>query len=102
MDENLRHVEQRLHVQVHRRGGQIEVTGPASAATAAEQILRRLFDLSAKEAITPDRVHLAVQEAGMDEASTASGSAATPVLVAPRALDEVTIHTQRGGIRGRG
>ena len=26
----------------------------------------------------------------------------TPVLVAPRPSDEVTIHTQRGGIRGRG
>ncbi len=48
-----------------------------------------------KKSITPDRVHLAVQEAGMEE-STA------PVLVAPRPSDEVTIHTQRGGIRGRG
>ena len=102
MDENLRHVEQRMQVQVHRRGGQIEVTGAAPAALAAEQILRRLFDLSAKESITPDRVHLAVQEAGMEDASSSPASASTPVLVAPRALDELTIHTQRGGIRGRG
>ena len=100
MDENLRHVEQRLNVQVHRRGGHIEVSGTPVAAHAAERVLRRLFDLSSKESITPDRVHLAVQEAGMEE-STGSPSTA-PVLVAPRPSDEVTIHTQRGGIRGRG
>ncbi|WP_293852119.1 PhoH family protein [Steroidobacter sp.] len=95
MDENLRHVEQRLNVQVHRRGGHVEVSGTTVATNAAERVLRRLFELSSKEAITPERVHLAVQEAGMEE-STA------PVLVAPRPSDEVTIHTQRGGIRGRG
>ena len=93
MDENLRHVEQRLNVQVRRRGGWVEVSGPPDATIAAEHVLRRLFELSATESLTPDRVHLALQEAGMD--------AAPPVVVA-RASDEVTIHTQRGGIRGRG
>jgi phosphate starvation-inducible protein PhoH and related proteins len=92
MDENLRHVEQRLNVQVRRRGGWVEVSGPPEAAVTAEQVLRRLFELSASESLTPDRVHLVVQEAGME---------AAPVVVA-RASDEVTIHTQRGGIRGRG
>jgi phosphate starvation-inducible protein PhoH and related proteins len=96
MDENLRHIEQRLNVQVNRRGGHIEVSGTAANANAAERVLRRLFELSSKESITPDRVHLAVQEAGMEEATTA------PVLVPPRPSDEVLIHTQRGGIRGRG
>jgi phosphate starvation-inducible protein PhoH and related proteins len=96
MDENLRHIEQRLNVQVNRRGGLIEVSGTVAAANAAERVLRRLFELSSKESITPDRVHLAVQEAGMEEATT------TPVLVPPRPSDEVLIHTQRGGIRGRG
>ncbi len=92
MDENLRHVEQRLGVQVRRRGGQVEVVGPAEAAAAAQVVLRKLFDLSALESLTPDRVHLALQEAGMD-AGAAAG--------APR-VDDPSIHTQRGGIRGRG
>src|SRR5690606_863519 len=92
MDENLRHIEQRLNVQVRRRGGWVEVSGSPEATVTAEHVLRRLFELSASEALTPDRVHLAVQEAGMDSA---------PVVVA-RASDELTIHTQRGGIRGRG
>jgi phosphate starvation-inducible PhoH-like protein len=93
MDENLRHVEQRLNVHVRRRGGWVEVSGPAEATAAAEHVLRRLFELSGTESLTPDRVHLALQEVGMD------GSAS---VVAARASDEVMIHTQRGGIRGRG
>ncbi len=94
MDENLRHVEQRLGVQVRRRGGQVEVTGPAEAAATAQVVLRKLFDLSARESLTPDRVHLALQEAGM-EASTAAPAA-------QQRADDLSIHTQRGGIRGRG
>jgi len=93
MDENLRHVEERLGVQVRRRGGWVEVSGPEPAAVAAEQVLRRLFELSASESLTPDRVHLTLQEAGMEPA---------PPAAVARAPDEVTISTQRGGIRGRG
>jgi phosphate starvation-inducible PhoH-like protein len=93
MDQNLRHVEERLGVQVRRRGGWLEVSGPESAAIAAEHVLRDLFELSAKESLTPDRVHLALQEVGMQVA-------AAPAL--RRAPDEPAIHTQRGGIRGRG
>lgn len=93
MDENLRHVEERLGVHVRRRGGWVEVSGPEPAAVAAEQVLRRLFELSATESLTPERVHLAVQEVGMEP---------VPPLVVARSPDEVTVHTQRGGIRGRG
>ncbi len=92
MDENIRHVEDRLGVRVHRRGTWMEVSGSPDAAAAAEHVLRRLFELSAREALTPDRVHLTLQEAAMET---------TPVVVA-HASDEVAVHTQRGGIRGRG
>jgi phosphate starvation-inducible PhoH-like protein len=105
MDENLRHVEDRLGVNVRRRGGWVEVSGPEPAALAAEQVLRHLFDLSAIEPLTPDRVHLALQEVGMESIPPAFADdlprGAPPVVVA-RSPDEVTIHTQRGGIRGRG
>ena len=33
MDENLRQVEQRLNVQVRRRGGWVEVSGPTEATS---------------------------------------------------------------------
>ena len=116
MDENLRHVEDRLGVNVRRRGGWVEVSGPEHAAVTAEQVLRRLFDLSASESLTPDRVHLTLQEVGMElgsqlranPASVSEGSPPStgaqdqPSIVVARSADEVTIHTQRGGIRGRG
>ena len=92
MDENLRHIELRFGVNVRRRGGWVEVSGPAEAAEAAQNVLRRLFDLSASESLTPDRVHLALQEAGMDG----------PATVVAKPLEDLPIHTQRGGIRGRG
>jgi phosphate starvation-inducible PhoH-like protein len=98
MDENLRHVEKRLNVQVRRRGGWLEIVGAPEAAEVAERVLRRLFDLSGRETLTPERVHLSVQEAGMDaEAMPAAASAAKRP-----STDDVLIHTQRGGIRGRG
>ena len=118
MDENLRHVEERLGVNVRRRGGWVEVSGPEHAALAAEQVLRRLFDLSASESLTPDRVHLALQEVGMESPTDMSAARAAPdgaldartpdkrvaagAATQERPPDEVTIHTQRGGIRGRG
>jgi phosphate starvation-inducible protein PhoH and related proteins len=106
MDENLRHVEERLGVHVRRRGGWVEVSGPEAAAVTAERVLRRLFELSATESLTPDRVHLTLQEAGMESVGSASTEDAlasgSPKVVVARSPDEVTIHTQRGGIRGRG
>ena len=96
MDENLRQVEERLGVQIRRRGGWVEISGPTQAAKTAEKILRRLFETAASEPLTPERVHLCVQEANMDEAPVA----AVPSAVSPP--EELVLHTQRGGIRGRG
>lgn len=97
LDENLRHVEQRLGVHVRRRGGWVEVSGPPEAADIAQHVLRNLFALSATESLTPDRVHLALQEAGMEPIATAVARSREEI-----ASDDAPIHTQRGGIRGRG
>ena len=43
MDENLRQIEQRLNVQVRRRGGWVEVSGTPEATVTAEHVLRHLF-----------------------------------------------------------
>ncbi len=91
MDENLHQVEQRLGVRVYRRGGQLAVSGEDDAVAKAEQVIKQLFELSADEVLTPDRVHLCLQEAGM---SAARNDEARPA--------DVVVHTQRGGVRGRG
>jgi phosphate starvation-inducible protein PhoH and related proteins len=90
MDENLHQVEQRLAVRVYRRGGQLVISGAETPVAKAEQVIRQLFELSSDEVLTPDRVHLCLQEAGMDEVQNDAPPA------------EVVVHTQRGGVRGRG
>lgn len=91
MDENLHQVEQRLGVRVFRRGGQLVISGEEAAVSQAAQVINHLFELSGDEALTPDRVHLCLQEAGMTE---------TPREDTPPS--EIVVHTQRGGVRGRG
>jgi phosphate starvation-inducible PhoH-like protein len=91
MEQNLRHVEERLGVEVRRRGHKLQVLGPAGVVDSALAVLARMFELSASEAMSPQRVHLCVQELGFP----APGEG-------PRSAGDVVVHTQRGGIRGRG
>jgi phosphate starvation-inducible PhoH-like protein len=91
MEQNLRHVEERLGVEVRRRGHRLQVLGPPGAVDAAHAVLTRMFELSASEVMSPERVHLCVQELGFP----APGEAGRPA-------GDVVVHTQRGGIRGRG
>jgi phosphate starvation-inducible PhoH-like protein len=88
LDENLHLVEQRLNVEIRRRGGNFRITG--AEAEAAEDTVRSLFDLSRKESVTPERVHLALSE---------RDSGLPP---AHAELDELTVRVMRGGIRARG
>jgi phosphate starvation-inducible PhoH-like protein len=92
MEQNLRHVEERLGVEVRRRGHDVLVLGPASTVPNAVAVLERMYELAAKETLSPDRVHLCVQEFGFPRAAAAEQGTGT----------ETVVHTQRGGIRGRG
>jgi phosphate starvation-inducible PhoH-like protein len=118
MEQNLRHVEERLGVEVRRRGHRLQVVGPDESATNASNVLKRIFELSATETMTPDRVHLCVQELGFPElhaattngarssadrgSDTAGADSAAGVAVPRPPEGEVAVHTQRGAIRGRG
>ncbi|HYM28753.1 MAG TPA: PhoH family protein [Steroidobacteraceae bacterium] len=88
LDENLRLVESRLGVHIHRRGDAFKVSG-AQADTAAA-VLRQLFELTATDDVTPERVHLALHE---------HESGPRPVEADAR---EHGVRLPRGGIRARG
>jgi phosphate starvation-inducible PhoH-like protein len=94
MEQNLRHVEERLGVEVRRRGHRLQVLGPPGGVDNAHAVLTRMFELSATEPMSPERVHLCVQELGFP--APASDGEASPETA------EVVVQTQRGGIRGRG
>jgi phosphate starvation-inducible PhoH-like protein len=85
LDENLRQIEERLNVEIRRRGGRFTVVGEKSEAGAT--VLNALYGRSAEGPVTPEDVHLAIQEAGMESTGP---------------TDVLSVHTHRGLIRGRG
>ena len=97
MEQNLCHVEERLGVEVRRRGHHLQVLGPPAVVDNAHAVLARMFELSAIEAMSPARVHLCVQELGFPVGGEAGTATATP-----GGGGDVIVQTQRGGIRGRG
>jgi phosphate starvation-inducible protein PhoH and related proteins len=89
LDENLRLVEDRLNVEVHRRGETFRVVG--ERASEAEDTLRELFRVSKDEEVTAHRVHLTLHERSNDAQSPAGADPEDP-----------SIRVQRGAVRARG
>ncbi|CAM3724942.1 PhoH family protein [Rheinheimera salexigens] len=64
-DDNLKHIERRLLVQISYRDNHIKVTGPADNTEAAIDILQQLYAQTAllkQTALTPEQVHLTINE----------------------------------------
>jgi phosphate starvation-inducible PhoH-like protein len=95
LDQNLKLIEQRLGVEVRRRGNQFRVQGEHSAGAA--QVLRDLFDITAGggHVDLPD-VHLALREHADSEPGTTVRAAADHGVSADSA------RVPRGLIRARG
>ena len=90
---HLRHIEARLQVDISNRGNQFSVTGEEAAVKAAGAVMQKLFDNTATEHLTPEYVHLAMQDATIDE-----------LLASPELPTQqiITIKTKFGMIKGRG
>ena len=91
-DEHLRHLEQRLGIEINNRGNQFRIIGPAETVQAAAQVLQELYALTAKERISRESVHLSLSQSSLAER-------AQP---APVSDDEPALDTKQGRIRGRG
>ncbi|MFC3608655.1 PhoH family protein [Stutzerimonas tarimensis] len=90
-DEHLRLIEERLAIEIRNRGNQFELIGPLAVARSAESLLRRLYRETKSSELSPDTVHLYLQESGMEE------------LANPAAAQHaVTLRTRKGNIRPRG
>jgi phosphate starvation-inducible PhoH-like protein len=92
-DENLRQVERRLGVEINNRGHRFRVIGDSAAVDATIHVIHELYQLTEREEVTPERVHLYLQEAGIE---------ARQQQASEPAVAEVVIQTRRGEIRGRG
>ena len=94
-DAHLHQIESRLNVEIANRGNQFKITGFSAAVKATCIIMQKIFDITSEETITPEHIHLSLQESSIDqllEEKTTSTDA----------VDTVFIKTKRGVIKGRG
>ena len=91
-DEHLRLIEQRLNITIRNRGEQFELLGPREQTRSAEQLIRRLYRETKHTDLTPDTVHLFLQESNMQELTS-------PMAAQP---NTVSLRTRKGAIRARG
>jgi phosphate starvation-inducible PhoH-like protein len=92
-DQHLRQLERRLGVEINNRGNQFQVIGDAASVAATGKVLQGLYGETGRGTVlTPDQVHLFLQQSGIDALLSAVAEAE----------DEVAIRTRRGMIRPRG
>jgi len=65
-DEHLRQLERRLHVEISNRGNRFYIVGADQAPHRAGDVLQDLYDATSEMPLTPERVHLYLQQAGLD------------------------------------
>ncbi|KUJ83988.1 PhoH family protein [Microbulbifer flavimaris] len=97
-DEHLRQIEQRLDIEIRNRGNQFAFYGEPKSARAAGELLNFLYDETEKrDHLTPDEIHLALQQSGVEElmekSDAESGSDADEVVL---------IRTKKCSVRPRG
>jgi phosphate starvation-inducible PhoH-like protein len=96
-DAHLRQIEKRMGVEIANRGNQFKLVGADHAVKAAGMLLKKLFHDTENEVITPEQVHLSMQDASVEELIEAEGESDSSERNLP-----VTIKTRRGLIKGRG
>ena len=96
-DEHLKQIERRLDVEIASRGNRFRVTGRPGAAEVGGDVLLSLFEMTNKERLDPERVHMLLQESFMDSSEPAYDDAAIGAND-----DDVSIQTRRKLIRPRG
>ena len=90
-DEHLRQIERRLGVEINNRGNRFRIIGDSESVRATEVVLQDLYKVSLDEPLSPNRVHLYLQESGIEARLEEEVDVA-----------EVVIRTKRGVVKGRG
>jgi len=96
---HLKQIEQRLGVEVAHRGNQFKITGTADTVNKASIVIKQLFDATREELLTPEDIHLFMQDSTIDQLVTSDGEDETGTVNSP---EQVFIKTKRGVIKGRG
>ena len=65
-DEHFKLIEERLGVTLRNRGNTFQLAGPGARSKAAANVLERLYRETEASDLTPDMVHLFLQESGLE------------------------------------
>ncbi|MBY6029321.1 PhoH family protein [Halomonas sp. DP8Y7-1] len=65
-DEHLKLIESRLGVTLRNRGNMFQLAGPGPRVKAASNLVEHLYRETASTELTPDSVHLFLQESGIE------------------------------------
>ncbi len=93
LDEHLRQIELRLGIEINNRGNQFQLIGSSTAVHAGEEVLKGLYETAKDETLDPSKVHLFLQESGVEALIASAPQSEAPGTV---------IKTRRGMIRPRG
>ncbi len=93
-NEHLRQLEQRFGVEINHRGNQFRVIGPGDRVEHVVQVLNTLYQATAEEHLSAQRVHLFSQMVNADRQAGVAAEWDIPE-------EEVAIRTRRGVIKGR-
>lgn len=66
-DEHLKQIEGRLGVELQNRGGDFRVSGSDKVVRSARSVVQSLYDATRRETLTPEKIHLYLQEADLHE-----------------------------------
>jgi phosphate starvation-inducible PhoH-like protein len=93
LDEHLRQIERRLGIEINNRGNRFRLIGEPDSIEAGGEVLRALYEETEERVLTPEGVHLYLQESGIEAMLRHDAEPDVP---------EVVIKTRRGLIRPRG
>lgn len=95
-DEHLRQMEQRLGVEINNRGNLFRIIGDEhEPVKVAETVIRALYASTEHEAVTPEHVHLMLQQKAGD-------IELEPQAAQIKGVETAVIKTPRAVIKGRG
>ena len=98
LDAHLHQIEKRLKVEIANRGNQFKVTGFVNDVKAACAVMEKLFEATNDGLITPEEVHLFMQDSSIEQLLETSFTETGSI----DKVDNVFIKTKRGVIKGRG
>lgn len=103
-DGHIQQIEQRLGIRILHRGNQFSLEGGREAVVAATRIVQQLFnDIRNGEEISPDHVHLTIQQFYESPINTSSAAIEATDVISGEELDKLTlIRTKKMSVKPRG